>query len=134
MKKALYYLSPFVLIPTVLLALALLSDILPSKGIMPYLLHAALIVVPAGIGLFSPSRRTPDLPIALLCAAAFLLTMFFVNFLDAGETYSRFDFSHTLRVLSRADYLILYAITAGSALLASFKPIRLCPKKGGDRA
>lgn len=130
MKKTIYYLSPFVLIPAALLLLAVLSAVLPDKRIMPVLLYGVLILVPAGIGLFSPSRHTFDGVIAALTLLSFLMFMFIVNFADAGETYARFDLAHTLRVLSRTEYLILYALTAISPLATSYKPFRIYRKHG----
>ncbi len=129
MKKVLCYLSPFALIPVSLLCLNALSHILPD-GVMPPLLYAVLIAVSAGIGLFSPSRHTFDGALTALTALAFFAFMFLVNFTDAGETYARFDLSHTLRVLSRTEYLILYALTALSSLIASYKPFRIKRKHG----
>ena len=123
-KKVIYYLSPFILIPALFILLILIDGLIPVPsffGIIVYILFAVLSFL---IGRRSPSKHKVDILIAAVSALAMFAFMFVINFLDAGETYSRFDMRHAIGYATSASVLVEYGIMFISCVIGSILPFR----------
>ncbi len=128
MKKFLYYLSPFVLI-TILFALLYLLNYLQILKPTSLIMLSLLFLVAVIIGNLTSTKRKFDLLIAIIVPFALFSLLFIVGFLETGETYSRFDFSHAFRVALVNWPWYIYIGLAITAFIASFKPLRIFKKK-----
>ncbi len=128
MKKAMYYIIPFVLIPLVFL-LGEFLDNLPFFKMTPLLLGALLFLVAAVVGNFSSAKGKFDVIIAVIMPAAVFLFMFLAGFLESGETIRRFDFQHGFKIAVGNTPWGIYLVVAFAAFLASYKPLRVRQKK-----
>ncbi len=128
MKKAMYYLVPFVSIPLIFLFCELLDN-LPFFHISPLFVGILLFLAAAIIGNFSPAKGTFDFIITAVMPTALFLFMFLAGFLESGETFARFDFRHATKVATVNTPWIMYLAAASATFLASYKPLRTYRKK-----
>ena len=124
MKKTVYYLSPFVIVPMALL----LCEFLTYVNIInqsPYVIGITLFVVSVIIGNLSPEQRTFDYIMTVLMPLSLLCTMFIVGFLDKDDMETRFHFYKAFKAAFQTFALQYYFMMAVSTFLASFKAIRI---------
>ena len=123
MKRSLFYLSPFLLVPFLLLFCEALDD----AGLIPmnvYLLGAILLLCSLGMGLCSPSRRAVDPWLTALMPLALFCSMLAAGFLDKDDLETRFHLSRALEAAVQSPVLLLYALMALTTLLASWRGFR----------
>ena len=128
MKKVLYYFSPFVVI-AILFGLLDLLDYLGMLQPSPIILVSSLFIISVIIGNLTSTKRKFDLLITIIVPFALFSFLFIVGFLEAGETYSRFDFDHAFKVALVNYPWYIYLSLAISTFIASFKPLRIFKKK-----
>ena len=127
MKKILYYIAPFVIIPLSLLLFELIAqEVIKTNGY--FFLNAILLIICIVIGNLSPSHNKFDYIITLLLPLSLFCFMFIVGFLDSTETYARFSFERALNVALQTDILVTYFIMLIASFWASFKPFRIMKK------
>ena len=128
MKKALYYLSPFIIFPIWGLLSELLLDDLWGIPIVSYILIGGLLVFSALIGWFAPAQKKMDLRITFFVPLAFFLTMFIAAFFDTGTCSGepRLDFGEAFVMSIR--FWFIYVLMALIAFFASFVKIKISKK------
>lgn len=123
-SKVLYYLSPFVIIPAAeLLSLLMAETFIPAK----YMFFVSMVlfaIVSFLTAQRSKSMRTIDWQVSLILPIAMFAFMFVINYLDAGETYSRFDLRHAWKYATLPHVIFGYVICFASGLIGSIKNIR----------
>lgn len=131
-KRWLYYVLPFVVIPTYLLLFELLMSRNWSFSTMTLLIYAffgGAILLTIVISLFSPSERRFDYLITALTPLAFAGCMFLLNFFDGGivngKIYGRFDLTSAISAAVQPPYLVMYGILALLAFGASYRKLRI---------
>ena len=123
MKKKLYYVIPFIVVPI----LMLLCEILDNTGLLnmsPYILCGVLAVSSAVFGFLSPSNQTMDYLLTLIMPLSLFCTMFVVGFLSKSDMGSRFHIYKAVDAAVQPIALILYFTMAIITLLASLKYFR----------
>ena len=123
MKKKLYYVIPFIVVPI----LMLLCEILDNTGLLnmsPYILCGVLAVSSAVFGFLSPSNQTMDYLLTLIMPLSLFCTMFVVGFLSKSDMGSRFHIYKAFDVVVQPIALILYFAMAIIVSVASLKYFR----------
>lgn len=124
MKKILYYLSPFIIIPL----LAFFMEVFDNVGFIkmsPLSLFITFIVVSAIIGNLTPAKTKFDYVMTALMPFALFCTMFVAGFLDKCDLETRFHFDRAVDAATQAPVVALYLILALTTFLASFKTVRI---------
>ena len=125
MKRCLYYITPFVLIPVVMLLSEYMDnmDLIPMS---PYILFAELAVSCIVIGNLSPTNKNFDYIITLIMPLSLFCMMFIAGFLDRGCSGElAFSPTRACEVACQPLGLVAYCVMALITFLASFKPIRI---------
>ena len=123
MKKKLYYVIPFIVVPI----LMLLCEILDNTGLLnmsPYILCGVLAVSSAVFGFLSPSNQTMDYLLTLIMPLSLFCTMFVCGFISKSDLGSRFHIYRAVDVAVQPIALILYFAMAIIASVASLKYFR----------
>ena len=128
MKKAVYYIIPFISIPLVFLLCELLNN-LPFLDMSPLLIGILLFLTAAVIGNLTSAKGRFDVIIAAIMPMALFLFMFLAGFLECGETVARFDFRHGFKIAVENTPWVIYLLVASAAFLASYKPLRVYQKR-----
>ena len=128
MKKALYYLSPFIIFPIWALLSELLLDDLWGIPIVSYIFIGGLLVFSVLIGWFTPVQKKVDLRITFWVPLAFFLTMFIAAFFDTGTCSGepRLDLGEAFEMSIR--FWFIYVFMALITFLASFVKIKISKK------
>ena len=129
MKKALYYLSPFIIFPIWALLSELLLDDLWGIPIVSYIFIGGLLVFSVLIGWFTPVQKKVDLRITFWVPLAFFLTMFIAAFFDTGTCSGepRLDLGEAFEMSIR--FWFIYVFMALITFLASFVKIKISKKE-----
>ena len=128
MKKYLYYITPFILIP----AIGLLCDYLDNINLIhmsSYIVGLVLAFISVVIGNLSPTNRSFDYIMTIIMPLSFFCLMFLGGFLDR-DCSGKSDFSLTDAVDTafQSWCLIFYCIMAVMTFFASFKPMRVAKR------
>ena len=129
MKKALYYLSPFIIFPIWSLLSELLIDALWGIPIVSYIFIGGLLALSAVIGGITPAKGKVDFRITFLVPLSFFLTMFVGCFFDTGTCSGepRLDFGEAFEMSIRLSFI--YVFMALITFLVSFIKSRIFKKR-----
>ena len=123
MKKKLYYVMPFILVPT----LMLLCEVLDNAELLKmniYILSGILVLSSAFFGFLSPSNKSIDYLSTLIMPLSFFCFMFVVGFLGEDDMGGRFHIYKAVDAAFQPIALILYLAMAMITLIASLKCFR----------
>ena len=132
MKKKLYYVTPFVAVPLLLL----LCEVLDNMNLLPmspYILSAILLLFSGAMAFFSPSSKTFDYLLTLVMPLSLFLCMFVVGFLGESDLGTRFHLYKAVDAAFQPIALLLYFLMAIVAFLTSFKHFRDIKKRISNR-
>ncbi len=128
MKKTtyhiLYYIFSFLTLPLYCLFIDAL-DKLNILSMNPLILFSVLFLLSAIIGSLSLFQQKFDYIIAILLPVSFFCFMFAVGFFDKSEFHSGHDLKRGIETAFQTPALIAYLIISVTALVTSFKPIRI---------
>lgn len=120
MKKKLYYVLPFIVVPTLVLLCELLDNIELLK-MNPYILGVFLVLSSAFFGFLSPSDRSVDYLITLVMPLSLFCFMFVGGFLSKSDLETRFHLSNAVDISFQPIALFFYVAMAIIAFVASLK-------------
>ena len=123
MKKKLYYVIPFIVVPI----LMLLCEILDNAELLnmnTYVLCGVLALSSAVFGFLSPSNKSMDYLLTLIMPLSLFCTMFVCGFLSKSDLGSRFHIYRAVDVAVQPIALFLYFAMAIIASVASLKYFR----------
>lgn len=123
MKKKLYYIIPFIIIPTLMLLCELLDN-LELLRMSPYILCTLLLLASAVFGFFSSTDRTFDYLMTAIMPLSLFCLMFIAGFLDKDDMGTRFHLDEAIETAFQPIAFILYFLMAFVTLWASFKHFR----------
>ena len=130
MKKAIYYIAPFVVFPLLVLLINFLDSIEMQSNIWQALTLVLFFLFAALMGAQSPTGKTFDYLMTLLIPAAFLCTLFVSLYFDEGcDGLPQLSLHHALNMHYYRVWFPYVAIMTGITFIASFKPIRLAGKR-----
>ena len=132
MKKKLYYVTPFVAVPLLLL----LCEVLDNMNLLPmspYILSAIFLLFSGAMAFFSPSSKTFDYLLTLIMPLSLFLCMFVVGFLGESDLGTRFHLYKAVDAAFQPIALLLYFLMAIVAFLTSFKHFRDIKKRISNR-
>ena len=132
MKKKLYYVTPFVAVPLLLL----LCEVLDNMNLLPmspYILSAILLLFSGAMAFFSTSSKTFDYLLTLIMPLSLFLCMFVVGFLGESDLGTRFHLYKAVDAAFQPIALLLYFLMAIVAFLTSFKHFRDIKKRISNR-
>ena len=127
MKKTMYYLSPFVIVPLIFLTLTVLDGAKLSvlKSSAPYLMFAALLLFSVAIGIFSPAKTKFDYMMTAAVPISLLLSVFVALLFDAGcDGSPQLSLGHALNMEYYKVWLPIVIAATLVTFIASFRPIR----------
>ena len=123
MKKKLYYVLPFIVVPTLMLFCELLDNIELLK-MSPYIMGSFLILASVVFGFLSPSDRSVDCLITLVMPLSLFCFMFVGGFLSKCDLETQFHLSIAINVSFQPIALLLYVAMAITTFVASLKFFR----------
>ena len=127
MKKFFYYASPFIMIPSVLLLIEHIDNLIN----IPLFLY--FIIIPVFLscimGILSPTHYKFDYIITGIMPMSLFCLMFIGGFLDKSDLGSRFHLSRAFKTALQPTCLIVYCCMAISAFLSSYNKFRIRFKK-----
>ena len=132
MKKKLYYVTPFVAVPLLLL----LCEVLDNMNLLPmspYILSAILLLFSGAMAFFSPSSKTFDYLLTLIIPLSLFLCMFVFGFFGESDLGTRFHLYKAVDAAFQPIALLLYFLMAIVAFLTSFKHFRDIKKRISNR-
>ena len=130
MKKAIYYIAPFVVFPLLVLLINLLGSMEMQSNIWQALTLVLFFLFAALMGTLSPTEKTFDYLMTLLIPAAFFCTLFAALYFDEGcDGLPQLSLHHALNMHYYRTWLPYVAIMTGITFITSFKPIRLTGKR-----
>ena len=123
MKKKLYYVMPFIIVPILMIFIELLDNVqLPKMN--PYIIVGVLVLSCALFGFLSPSDKRMDYLLAMIMPLSLFCFMFVVGFLDKNDMGSRFHIYKAVNVAFQPSFLYLYFAMAIITLITSLKQFR----------
>ena len=126
MKKAIYYIAPFVVFPLLVLLINFLDSIEMQSNIWQALTLVLFFLFAALMGVLSPTEKTFDYLMTLLIPAAFLCTLFVSLYFDEGcDGLPQLSLHHALNMHYYRVWLPYVAIMTGITFITSFMPIRV---------
>ena len=123
MKRKLYYLMPFIVVPILMMLLEVLDNAELLK-MNPYIIGGVLALSSAVFGFLSPSNKSMDYLLTLIMPLSFFCTMFVVGFLGKDDMGGRVHIYKAVDAAFQPIALILYFAMAIITLLASLKCFR----------
>ena len=125
MKKTIYYFSPLIIVPGILLMTTLLESIEILKPIAPFFLFAAFFMFSFVIGVLSPAKTTFDYAMTVIAPCSVFLSLIIALFLDEGcDGKPQFSLHHALNVEYYKTWLSIVLIMLVIILAFSFKPVK----------
>ena len=125
MKKTVYYVTPFVIVPVLMLLLEFLDDNLLRMS--PYVLGGLLFLASAVIGNLTPTHKSFDCIMTAIMPLSLFCLMFVVGLVD-GDPGPAFDLQKAFEVAFAPMALVLYFIMAITTFFASFRGHRITKK------
>ena len=125
MKKAIYYVSPFVIIPIIFLITNLLESVEMLNPIAPYFVFASLFLFTVLIGTISQSKLKFDYIITAFIPLSVFLALFVSLLFDEGcDGMPQFSLHHALNIEYYRSWLPIALAMMAITFVFSFKPIR----------
>ena len=126
MKKAIYYIAPFVVFPLLVLLINSLDKMGTNTDTWQALTLILFFMFSAFMGTLSPTEKKFDYLITLLTPTAFLCTLFVFLYFDEGcDGLPQLSLHHALNMHYYRVWLPYVAIMTGITFITSFKPIRI---------
>ena len=126
MKRATYYIAPFVVFPLLVLLINLLDSIEMQSNIWQALTLMLFFMFSALMGTLSPTEKKFDYLITLLTPTAFLCTLFVFLYFDEGcDGLPQLSLHHALNVHYYRVWLPYVVLMTGITFITSCKPIRI---------
>ena len=123
MKKNLYYILPFIVIPILMLPLEVLNNIEVIK-MSPYILGVVLMIISAVFGFLSTTDRLFDYLMIVIMPLSFFCFMFAIGFLGEDDLGYRFYLYKALQASFQPIALQFYFLMAMTTFLTSFRYLR----------
>ena len=124
-KKCLYYTSPFIFVPFIVLLCEHLDNV-NLINMSPNLLIIVLALISFVIANLTPTHKNLDYIITVVMPLSFFCTMFIGGFLDRGcSGHPELSLVDAFEAAFQPWCLSAYCIMSLIALCASFKPIRI---------
>ena len=125
MKKAIYYVSPFVIIPIIFLITNLLESVEMLNPIAPYFVFTSLFLFAVLIGTISQSKLKFDYIITAFIPLSVFLALFVSLLFDEGcDGMPQFSLHHALNIEYYRSWLPIALAMMAITFVFSFKPIR----------
>lgn len=125
MKKAMYYVSPFVIAPVIYLTLTAFEGMEVLKSIAPYVLFAALFLFSVALGILSPTENKFDYIMTAAVPVSLLSSLFIALLLDEGcDGMPQFSIHHALNIEYYNAWLPIALVMTVITFVVSFKPLR----------
>ena len=132
MKKYVYYLSPFLLIPIILTTIEYFilnfaltdSNVDKVSTLMRISIIILLLLLCIIFGSISPSTKKFDCIMTVIIPSALCIYLLIAGFINKGSDVM-FDIVHGFRVAFKPFYIMLYPIMAAITFVSSFKTIRI---------
>ena len=124
MKKTIYYVCPFIIIP----CLCLLCEFLNKRDVLeiyPYFFLAILFIISAMIANFTPTQKNFDFIITAILPLSMFFTMFIGGFIDETDLGGRFYMYRAFEVAFQPLALMLYFMMGLTTFFASYKSFRI---------
>lgn len=130
MKKTLYYISPFIILPIIISAFTLLDKTgIISANVMIIFTCITLFLFSAVVGNLSSANRNFDYIMTAIIPLSFFLALFIALFFDEGcDGKPQFLINHALNMEYYKPWLPIVLSMAIVTFVASFKPIRVLKK------
>ncbi len=126
MKKAIYYIAPFIVFPLLFLLINSLDKMGTNTDTWQALTLVLFFLFAALMGTLSPTEKKFDYLMTLLIPAAFLCTLFVSLYFDEGcDGLPQLSLHHALNMHYYRVWLPYVAIMTGITFITSFKPIRV---------
>lgn len=126
MKKAIYYIAPFIVFPLLFLLINSLDRMDTNTSTWQALTLILFFMFSALMGTLSPTEKKIDYLITLLIPTAFLCTLFVFLYFDEGcDGLPQLSLHHALNMHYYRAWLPYVAIMTGITFVTSFKPIRI---------
>ena len=123
MKKKLYYLLPFIVVPMLMLFCELLDNIGLLK-MNPYVIGIFLLLASAVFGFLSSSDKSCDCLITLVMPLSLFCFMFVVGLLSESDMETRFHLHIAADTAFQPITLIIYLAMAITTFVVSLKFFR----------
>ena len=124
MKKTIYYICPFIIVP----CSCLLSEFLNKRDVLnmnPYIFFAELFIISAIIGNLTPTHRRFDYIMTIIMPLSLFISMFIGGFIDETDLGGRFYMYRAFEVAFQPLALMIYFMMGLTAFFASYKSFRL---------
>ncbi len=124
MKKTIYYVCPFIIIP----CLCLLCEFLNKRDVLqmnPYIFFAELFIISVIIGNLSPTHRRFDYIMTIIMPLSLFISMFIGGFIDETDLGGRFYMYRAFEVAFQPLALMLYFMMGLTTFFASYKSFRI---------
>ncbi len=129
MKKAIYYIAPFVVFPLLFLLINSLDKMGTNTDTWQALTLILFFMFSALMGTLSPTEKKFDYLITLLTPTAFLCTLFVFLYFDEGcDGLPQLSLHHALNVHYYRVWLPYVVLMTGITFITSCKPIRVAKK------
>ena len=126
MKKAIYYIAPFVVFPLLFLLINSLDKMGTNTDTWQALTLILFFMFSALMGTLSPTEKKFDYLITLLTPTAFLCTLFVFLYFDEGcDGLPQLSLHHALNVHYYRVWLPYVVLMTGITFITSCKPIRV---------
>ena len=124
MKKTIYYVCPFIIVP----CSCLLSEFLNKRDVLnmnPYIFFAELFIISAIIGNLTPTHRRFDYIMTIIMPLSLFIAMFIGGFIDETDLGGRFYMYRAFEVAFQPLALMIYFMMGLTAFFASYKSFRI---------
>ena len=124
MKKKIYYVCPFIIVPFS----CLLNEFFNKRDVLymnPYIFYAELFIISAMIGNLTPTHRRFDYIMTAIMPLSLFIAMFIGGFLDQTDLGGRFYTDRALDVAFQPLALIAYFMMGITTFFASYKSFRI---------
>ena len=126
MKKAIYYIAPFVVFSLLFLLINSLDKMGTNTDTWQALTLMLFFMFSALMGTLSPTKKKFDYLITLLTPTAFLCTLFVFLYFDEGcDGLPQLSLHHALNMHYYRTWLPYVAVMTGITFITSFRPIRI---------
>ena len=119
MKKVIYYITPFVMFPVVLLLCNYIRYHITYTTVIIITIFLSLMM-----GLLSPTRHKFDYLMTVIMPFAMICVFFVIGFLDNSEFNARFDWHRGFKTATQPLLLVDCCCIAISTFLSSYQKFR----------
>ena len=125
MKRTLYYISPFVIIPIIFLITSLLEGVEILEPTAPYFAYTALFLFTVMLGALSQLKTTFDYIITALLPLSVFFALFLFLFFDEGcNGRPQLSLYHALSIEYYRPWFLRVLVMMVITFVFTFKPLR----------